>query len=120
MSHETASEIRALHLSQINKEIEGLHFRRRSHEQKEKWAALCEVAGGLFVLGSPGGLLASLRQGPCSDLRFYLAFTLIGVSLFLYGWIWRRKHVQGVQSQIELCELARFLNRAELDNSLTV
>ena len=88
-----------------------------TNQKKARVPTFCQIGGAFLLLGT---VYLLLPLGPDVHWTFYHLCFWLGLPLFLYGWVWQRKHEFTVRRQIELFELARLLKMAELDKQLTV
>jgi hypothetical protein len=108
-------------LADIDRRISQLSSQAEANEQKSRGPFWCQLVGAIVLLGA-APLVLPFKNDHSWALSWnpYLICLYLGLPLFLYGWIWSRKHVYGSRQTTELYELARLLKLAELDKKLTV
>lgn len=109
-----------------------LYGYEESYEKKERRLENCKLGGGLLLLMSLIPLVLPLEECFTWERGFVLAFCdwdaaikvhfgflFLGLPFFLYGWL-ASNPILRVRGEITLCQLARFLKRAESDKRFTI
>lgn len=104
-------------IQEIDRQSLSLRSQKELYDTK-KMFPICYIVG-LSLLALGVSALTHPFWEANHPLGLHLFSFLLGLPLFLYGWLWQQK-ILAVGTKMELFELARLLKRAELDKQLTL